>query len=44
MPEVGISEKIAKYMIEQLVLTGKLDHHTANLMKLGKRIPSSNTN
>lgn len=38
-PEVGISEKIAKYMIEQLVLTGKMDSQTANLMKLNKRIP-----
>ena len=37
-PEVGISEKIAKYMIEQLVLTGKMDPQTASLMKLNKRI------
>lgn len=44
MPEAAISEKIAKYMIDQLVLTSKLDNHTANLMKLGKRIPANNIN
>jgi hypothetical protein len=38
-PEAGISEKLAKYMIEQLVATNKLDLQTANLMRLNKRLP-----
>lgn len=38
-PEAGISQKIAKYIVDQLLLTGKINQQTANLMKLNKRLP-----